>query len=758
MADFQDVLSNVMDRLDAWGKKSQSLGGKITLISSSLMSMPNFLVTHSLVPKKVLYEMEKLCRSFIWHKPNGDRSMHYVAWEELFKPRSMGCMGLQSPAMRVSSLRLKLAWDFFQKLYTLCHRTIKHKYGDVIMIGTHKKVASNAWKILLDGGRQLKNITIWVIGSGDKVNVLNDIWILDKCISRWPTFVDCFALEGMYVNQLLLNEGQWNYALLQEVFHPDLILLISKIQIYSGLEDRRELLRMYSSKSVSALSSEYILNCKFNMESNSTKKVEIFWWRLGKFAIPTNVYLNYHRIVVDYSCARGCNAVESYEHIMVHCKFMVEVLNQILDWGISIPVFHSLDSCLQELRRLTSRNSGTVKIYCTIVYLSWKNRNEVKHGKDALPSSVVASDALSLAITKASPHLSNWGTNLLRESRESWCPPPKDWMKINVDASLLRSNCAGIGGIFRDHKGRFILAFGKNRVHWDITKLELEAVFSIREYIRSWMLEYKGVIIESDNLNIIKFIQDSFKNNKWIVDSWPSEELLFFNDFHKVVFQHVHRRCNKEAIEEVLNGGAWYVGGFFIGLDKWTPNFSPYSLNGISSPIWVHLPHLPLHCWEETNITRIISSIGTPLLLDGNMFRWGRREFARACVRVKLNSKLPSGIWVEDLINKEVPKEPLLVEDSSYGPWMHVKFKSKRKTKSVKRDYHLNHGADFQPVRRFYGGSNSDRLPLKVALNLVENTAEIKGRDEVAVSLNSDLLIEPDIAHNTNFETINRVR
>ncbi|PKU67023.1 hypothetical protein MA16_Dca025991 [Dendrobium catenatum] len=251
----------------------------------------------------------------------------------------------------------------------------------------------------------------------------------------------------------------------------------------------------------------------------------------------------------------------------------------------------------------------------------------------------------------------------------------------------------------------------------------------------------------------------------------------------------------KEAIEEVLNGGAWYVGGFFIGLDKWTPNFSPYSLNGISSPIWVHLPHLPLHCWEETNITRIISSIGTPLLLDGNMFRWGRREFARACVRVKLNSKLPSGIWVEgihgkffqkiefenlssicfkcgkighkgvvcpngfqnsDLINKEVPKEPLLVEDSSYGPWMHVKFKSKRKTKSVKRDYHLNHGADFQPVRRFYGGSNSDRLPLKVALNLVENTAEIKGRDEVAVSLNSDLLIEPDIAHNTNFETINR--
>ncbi|KAI0524473.1 hypothetical protein KFK09_003843 [Dendrobium nobile] len=200
-----------------------------------------------------------------------------------------------------------------------------------------------------------------------------------------------------------------------------------------------------------------------------------------------------------------------------------------------------------ELRRLSSQNLGIVKIYCTIAYLSWRNRNYVKHGKSTLPSFVIASNALALANNKDSPYLSNWGTNLLRESRESWCPPPKDWMKINVDASLLRSNCAGVGGIFRDHKGRFILAFGEKKAHWDITKLEMEVVFSVRKYIRSWMLEYKGVIIESDNLNVIKFIQDAFKKNKGIVDRWPLEELPFVNDFHKVVYNHVHRSCNKVA-------------------------------------------------------------------------------------------------------------------------------------------------------------------------------------------------------------------
>ncbi|KAI0488489.1 hypothetical protein KFK09_028322 [Dendrobium nobile] len=147
-------------------------------------------------------------------------------------------------------------------------------------------------------------------------------------------------------------------------------------------------------------------------------------------------------LVMDKACVRGCNNIESYEHIM-------------------------------ELRRMSTRNLGIVKVYCTIIYLSWRNRNCVKHGKSALPSSVIASNALALASNKDSPYLSNQGTNLLRESCESWCPPPKDWMKINVDAALLRSNCAGVVGIFRDHKGRFILAFGEKKIHWDISKLEM---------------------------------------------------------------------------------------------------------------------------------------------------------------------------------------------------------------------------------------------------------------------------------------------
>ncbi|KAI0492143.1 hypothetical protein KFK09_026409 [Dendrobium nobile] len=465
IANFQDILCNVTDKLNAWNKKSLSLGGKLILIDSSLLSMPNFLVTHSMVPKRVLFELEKLCRNFLWHKKEESKGMHYVAWKDICKPRCYGGLGIHSPLDRIGSLRSKLAWNFIQKPQSLLHRVMAARYGNDVMNGGQRKINSTAWKILVDGGKYLKMAVRWSIGKGDKVNVLNDTWILDRCFSRWPTFIDCNALEGIYVQHFILNNGIWDYEKLQIFFNPDLIHLISQVHIDFEGEDQLELMKKCSGKTVSALVYEQTLINRFNMEDTDfcswlqklklKKKVEVFWWRIWKAAIPTNLFLKIRNIASDDSCPR--------------------------------------------------------------VYHSWKNRNNVKHGKCALPSSVVAANALFTATSNSGPHLSCWGANLPRESQSTWCPPPKDWIKINVDASLLRSNLAAVGGILRDHKGRLISAFGKTGSHWDSAQLELEAVFSIREFLKSWMLECKGLIIESDNANVIKFIQDSLKKGERLI-------------------------------------------------------------------------------------------------------------------------------------------------------------------------------------------------------------------------------------------------
>ncbi|XP_020704540.1 uncharacterized protein LOC110115610 [Dendrobium catenatum] len=181
-----------------------------------------------------------------------------------------------------------------------------------------------------------------------------------------------------------------------------------------------------------------------------------------------------------------------------------------------------------------------------------------------------------------------------------------------------------------------------------------------------------------------------------------------------------------EAMDEVLSGGPWFVGGYIVGMDKWSPHFDPKSFKGISAPIWIRLPCLPLYCWDEENIIRIASRVGVPMILDGNSFKWGKREFARVCVCLNMENSLPHGIWVDkiagrffqkieyekidsicyqcgkvghdskicpDIVRKKTAeqdgnraevgknKEGMMEsrgEDGDYGPWIHVKFKNRR--------------------------------------------------------------------------------
>ncbi|KAL0907730.1 hypothetical protein M5K25_022162 [Dendrobium thyrsiflorum] len=141
-----------------------------------------------------------------------------------------------------------------------------------------------------------------------------------------------------------------------------------------------------------------------------------------------------------------------------------------------------------------------------------------------------------------------WGVNQPdRVLKNSWQPPPPEWIKVNVDVCLKPMYKPSIGGVFRDHKGRFLLAFGFGRLHWDIYEVELLAVHSLSWFLQKWMLEYKWITVEGDNVNVIKFLQGSpNKSNGGIVDN-QLEDLTFLKDFNYVIFNHVNRDCNKLA-------------------------------------------------------------------------------------------------------------------------------------------------------------------------------------------------------------------
>ncbi|PKU78815.1 hypothetical protein MA16_Dca000158 [Dendrobium catenatum] len=100
-----------------------------------------------------------------------------------------------------------------------------------------------------------------------------------------------------------------------------------------------------------------------------------------------------------------------------------------------------------------------------------------------------------------------------------------------------------LGGVARDDKGRFLIAFGVNTMHWDISQVELMAVLYFKNIIREGMFEAQGIIIEVDNYNILEILQSAM--NTWKVSKCIEDNLSFLLDFKQVLFSYTKRDCNK---------------------------------------------------------------------------------------------------------------------------------------------------------------------------------------------------------------------
>ncbi|KAL0294501.1 UNVERIFIED_CONTAM: hypothetical protein Sradi_6884100 [Sesamum radiatum] len=95
------------------------------------------------------------------------------------------------------------------------------------------------------------------------------------------------------------------------------------------------------------------------------------------------------------------------------------------------------------------------------------------------------------------------------------------------------------------------------------------------------------------------------------------------------------------AMEEVIEGGPWLFQGQPIILQKWTPGLVLRKLQHTQVPVWVKLRHLPVELWTDEGLSTVASGVGKPLYPDAITRACTRLDFARVCVMLDINSKLP---------------------------------------------------------------------------------------------------------------------
>ncbi|XP_019241407.1 PREDICTED: uncharacterized protein LOC109221379, partial [Nicotiana attenuata] len=109
---YEDLIKKVKAKLHSWKEKLLSFGGKATLITSVLQSMPVHMLSVLHPPKNVLEHLLKIFARFFWSTKEEGRSRHWASWQNLCLPKEEGGLGFRSLHDVSRALFAKLWWRF----------------------------------------------------------------------------------------------------------------------------------------------------------------------------------------------------------------------------------------------------------------------------------------------------------------------------------------------------------------------------------------------------------------------------------------------------------------------------------------------------------------------------------------------------------------------------------------------------------------------------------------------------------------------
>ena len=95
---WNPILERMEKKLSGWKRLYLSKGGRLTLLKSTLSSLPTYYLSLFTTPKAVAYRLERIQRNFLWGSSVECFKYPLVAWEKVFLPRELGGLGIRKLA------------------------------------------------------------------------------------------------------------------------------------------------------------------------------------------------------------------------------------------------------------------------------------------------------------------------------------------------------------------------------------------------------------------------------------------------------------------------------------------------------------------------------------------------------------------------------------------------------------------------------------------------------------------------------------
>ncbi|GKB32138.1 hypothetical protein Tco_0871539 [Tanacetum coccineum] len=113
------LVDKVRTRVSNWKNKCLSHAGRLQLIASVLSYMQVFWTAIFLLPKQVIYDIERLLEGFLWCQGELTKGKAKVSWNSVCKPKEQGGLGLKNLRTWNEVLLMKHLWNVATKKETL---------------------------------------------------------------------------------------------------------------------------------------------------------------------------------------------------------------------------------------------------------------------------------------------------------------------------------------------------------------------------------------------------------------------------------------------------------------------------------------------------------------------------------------------------------------------------------------------------------------------------------------------------------------
>ena len=127
---WNPILERMEKKLLSWKRLYLSKGGRLTLLKSTLSSLPTYYLSLFTIPKAVANGLECIQRNFLWGSSVESFKYPLVAWDKVCLSRELGGLGIRKLAPFNQALLGKWLWRYGHETSHLRRRVIAMKYGE----------------------------------------------------------------------------------------------------------------------------------------------------------------------------------------------------------------------------------------------------------------------------------------------------------------------------------------------------------------------------------------------------------------------------------------------------------------------------------------------------------------------------------------------------------------------------------------------------------------------------------------------------